>query len=74
MAPTNQGAVIRHVTELAGIDNLGRPTSQIRVEYMVGTHGPFFETFAKNEFTAPNVQQKLDAFAQQINSLPRTNY
>lgn len=74
MTPTNQGAVIRHVTELAGVDNLGRPTSQIRVEYMVGAHGPFYEMFAKNEFTATNVQQKLDAFAQQINSLPRSTY
>ena len=66
MAPTPNGAVIRHVTEVSGIDNMGRPIQQVRVEYNVGQHGPFYELFPKNEFTAPHVMQKLDAFAQQL--------
>ena len=66
MTPTPNGAVIKHVTELSGIDNLGRPIQQIRVEYTVGTHGPFYELFNKAEFTAPYVTQKLDHFAQQL--------
>jgi hypothetical protein len=71
MTPTPQGAVISHVTEVIATDNMGRPQNQVRVEYMVGKHGPFYETFPKTEFTAQNVTQKLDAFAQQVNQLSR---
>ena len=69
MMPTANGATIRHVTEVAAVDTLGRPSPQVRVEFMVGTHGPFYESFNKNEFTAPNVKAKLDQFAQHINQL-----
>ena len=69
MTPTPNGATIKHVTEVSGIDSLGRPIQQIRVEYSVGSHGPFYELFPKSEFTAPHVTQTLDKFAQQLRQI-----
>lgn len=40
--------------------------STIRVEFRVGTHGPFVERFAKEEFTAEARDRKLNAFAREI--------
>lgn len=71
MPGTPNGATISRVTEVQTIDNLGRPVAQVRVEFMVGNHGPFYETFAKPDFTAPNVMAKLDQFAQSLNQLTR---
>lgn len=71
MPGTPNGATISRVTEVQILDNLGRPQSQVRVEFMVGNHGPFYETFAKSEFTSQNVMSKLDQFAQQVNQLSR---
>lgn len=71
MPATPNGATISRVTELQVLDNLGRPQSQVRVEFMVGNHGPFYETFPKVDFTAQHVIARLDQFAQHINQLSR---
>lgn len=69
MSPTLQGATITRITEIAGVDATGKPTSTIRVEFNVGSHGPFYETFPKKDFTAAAAKQKLDSFAQTITGL-----
>lgn len=74
MSPTPQGAMITRITEIAGVDAQGKPTSTIRVEYTIGSHGPFYEQFAKADFNATAVKQKLDAFAQTVVGLTRTSY
>jgi hypothetical protein len=44
----------------------GTVTSQIRIEFMVGKHGPFSERFAKEGFTATKRDEALNTFAREV--------
>ncbi len=47
-------------------DATGRSRPIIRVEFMVGDHGPFVERFDKDGFSADVRDQKLNAFAREV--------
>lgn len=44
----------------------GSTTPQIRVTFMVGTHGPFAERFDKDGYTAAVADARLRPFATEI--------
>jgi hypothetical protein len=44
----------------------GTSTPFIRVEFMVGKHGPFVEKFDKDSFSAATRDAKLTAFAIEV--------
>lgn len=44
----------------------GSRTSFIRVEFMIGKHGPFVERFDKATFNASVRDLKLSAFAREV--------
>lgn len=48
------------------IDTLGKITNIIRVEFMVGAHGPFVERFDKDVYSAIVRDQKLNDFAREV--------
>ena len=43
----------------------------MRVEYMVGTDGPFSFTIPEAQFTAAKVQEELNKRAAELSKLPR---
>ena len=47
-----------------GLD--GTATYHIRVEFMVGNHGPFVERVAKDGFTAATRDVVLNTFAREV--------
>jgi hypothetical protein len=51
-------------------DASGRSRPIIRVEFMVGTHGPFVERFEKETFSADTRDQQLNTFAREIRTEP----
>ena len=59
---------ITRITEEPTLEN-GKPAAVIRVEFTVGTDGPFFERWPKSEFTDYLAQQKLSAFASSLERL-----
>lgn len=44
----------------------GTSTGIVRVEFMVGKHGPFIEKFPRDGFTAQLRDDKLAAFAREV--------
>jgi hypothetical protein len=42
------------------------PTVSVRVEFMVGKHGPFVEKFPKADYTALQRDDRLNAFAREV--------
>lgn len=61
--------VIKSISEEAGTDQSGAPTTNIRVQFTVGTHGPFTERFPKASFSLAQVQPVLQAFADKVNQV-----
>lgn len=47
----------------------GQAVQGVRVHFTVGNHGPFQEDFPKASFSASDVKQKLQAFAQHIQQI-----
>jgi hypothetical protein len=62
----NQVKISRIVEEVFP-DATGKLARMLRVEFMVGEHGPFTERFPAEMTTGAQIRQKLDQFAQQIN-------
>jgi hypothetical protein len=44
----------------------GERKAIIRVTFRVGTHGPFVERFAKDDYTAAVRDDRLNAFAREV--------
>lgn len=61
--------VIQKITEEQGIDPQGKPVAMVRVQFMVGTHGPFYERFPKAGFDPTAAQAQVTAFAQKLGLL-----
>lgn len=57
---------VQKISEESGVDIAGKPVTNIRVQFMVGTHGPFVERFAKATFDPAAVQASVTAFAQKL--------
>ena len=52
--------------EDARLGDDSRPVKIIRVEFRVGTFGPFAEHFPKEEYSAQMRDDALNAFARQV--------
>lgn len=52
--------------EDARYDQDGSTRYIVRVEFMVGKHGPFVERFDRPTFTAQGRDDKLNAFAREV--------
>lgn len=72
MMPPDPPYKIITTAEDATFNGDGTVTHQIRVKFMVGTHGPFSERFDKATFSQQMVDAKLRPFAGQIWSLMPT--
>lgn len=44
----------------------GKIRKEVRVEFYIGSHGPFSERFPKEGFTAAGVDARLEEFALEI--------
>lgn len=65
--------VIRKIQEVPTFDGAGRPFQSTRVEYMIGIHGPFTETVATMDFSAPKIQGLMQAKADVLRALGATS-
>ena len=60
---------IIHIGEESAFDSNNMPDAFIRVEFKVGSHGPFVERFRKKSYDTNAVRAKLDQFAQSLSQL-----
>ena len=60
---------ITKISQTTTVDANGKPAPGLIVEFMVGKHGPFSETFLKAGFTAQVVQQKLNELVAHLQTL-----
>lgn len=60
---------VQFIREQPLISTTGQITPTYTVSFMVGDHGPFTLPFSKDEFNPANVQQKLEQFAANIESI-----
>lgn len=60
------GVRITRQLEDARFSTDGKMSAIIRVEFMVGDHGPFVERFPKDGFTGQSRDDRLNAFAREI--------
>jgi len=61
--------VIRVIDEQTIDANNGKPVQQVRVDFMVGNHGPFIERFPKETFDPSIVNAKLADFKSKLDTL-----
>ncbi len=59
------------MTEEAGLDPNRQIMRLMRVEFMVGPHGPFTQRFPLDGFNPDNARRELDEFARKIGALVR---
>jgi hypothetical protein len=57
---------IIRVQQDARFSEQGKSVPDIRVEFMVGDHGPFSERFEKAGYTADKRNERLNTFAEEI--------
>jgi hypothetical protein len=57
---------VTRVTEVAEFDDRGRVHPMMRVEFYVGSHGPFTEKFSKDQFDENAVRAKLGDFVRRL--------
>lgn len=62
-------AIVQRVTQDSTITPSGQLKLIMRVQYMVGDHGPFTMDFPADTFKATDVQAQLQAQAAEINAL-----
>jgi hypothetical protein len=60
---------IQKITQEDTVNAQGQTMHYIRVAYMVGDHGPFFERFDKAGFDPNAAKAKLQQFAQSLGVL-----
>lgn len=60
-----QDYVIIDITEEPRFER-GRPTADLRVQFMVGDDGPFFERFPKAQTEARDIATRLRAVADLV--------
>ena len=65
--------VLTSIKEDQRIDGAtGKPVAFVRVEYMVGKHGPFIEYIVKEKFDAQSVTAMMQATAATVNALAQS--
>jgi hypothetical protein len=60
---------ITRITEAPQFDESGRLRTIVRVEFTVGPHGPFTESFDRETFDFGVVRARLEQFASQLRQL-----
>lgn len=60
---------ITRVIESTDVGDTGKTFQSIRVEFKVGTHGPFTVTVPKADFTAAAVNALIQKFVSQLGAL-----
>ena len=60
---------ITRITETIGRLEAGKLTPMLRVEFMVGEHGPFSQEFPRATFDAVTARTALEGFARQLQQL-----
>ena len=60
---------VQKITEAQGLDATGKAQTVVRVQFMVGTHGPFFEQFPKAGFDPSAALASVTAFATKLGLL-----
>ncbi|MGC9969432.1 MAG: hypothetical protein ABSE56_02460 [Bryobacteraceae bacterium] len=61
---TDQPVKITRISEVTAIGADRTPQTMLRVEFTVGTHGPFSEMFPKAGFSPEAARAKLEEFAR----------
>lgn len=61
---------VLRIDEELRFDELGKPVEQMRVQFKVGEHGPFFRRYPKENFSAFATKQDLEQFARELRDLP----
>jgi len=60
---------ISKITEAQVPDGAGKAQTVVRVQFMVGSHGPFVEQFPKATFDPASALAQVTAFAQKLGLL-----
>lgn len=60
--------IITSIIEEPRLEN-GKPVGKLRIEFMVGVDGPFFERFDKEATTDYDIRARLTTFAQLLRSV-----
>jgi hypothetical protein len=60
---------VNRIVEEVFPDATGKLARMLRVEFMVGAHGPFTERFPAESSNAAQIRMKLDEVARTINSI-----
>lgn len=68
----NYSPILSSIREEQLFDVGGKAQTVVRVEYMVGTHGPFVERIPKEKFSTALVSELLTATATTVNALAST--
>lgn len=63
------GIQVKRQTQGTRVGPNGQSIEEYRVEFMVGDHGPFYETFTKDQYTADQVNARLQAVARTVNMI-----
>jgi hypothetical protein len=66
---TNNTVRILKVSEEATITPQGQHVTKVRIDFNVGSHGPFTERFEKATFDPVSANAALVAFASKLGSL-----
>lgn len=61
---------VTRITQFNQVDSLGNPVPAVSVQFVVGTHGPFTLYMQTSDFTADNVNARIQKVADVINALP----
>lgn len=69
MAPGDYTLKIAKVTQEQAYDAAGKLTDVLRVDFTVGSHGPFTKRFAANGFEQAAAKLELQQFATSIQQL-----
>jgi len=64
-----QTVTINRIIETVGRGEGNRIIPMLRVEFMVGQHGPFSQEFPREGFDARAARTKLEEFARQLEQL-----
>ena len=69
MNADDRKVTITHISEESALDSNNMPDLFIRVDFKVGSHGPFTERIRKKEYDPAALKAKLDAFANSLAQL-----
>lgn len=60
---------ILRVVETSDVSDQGRAVPSLRIEFNIGSHGPFTVVLPKKDFTAQAANQKINEFKSHLTQL-----